>query len=44
MKCREVDYKIMGDRILQHAPKAGGTRKGEGPLLGTLGDLIDGDN
>ena len=34
----------MADRILQHAPTAGGSRKGEGSLLGTLGDLMDGDN
>jgi uncharacterized protein (AIM24 family) len=34
----------MGDRILQHAPSAGGSRKGEGSLPETIGDLIDGDN
>jgi hypothetical protein len=28
---------------LQHAPSAGGSRKGEGSLLGSLGGLIDGD-
>jgi hypothetical protein len=26
------------------APKAGGTQKGEGSILGGLGDLLDGDN
>jgi len=34
----------MADRILQHAPSAGGRRKGEGSILGALGGLIDGDN
>ena len=43
MKCHEVDYKIIADRILQHAPSAGGSRKGEGSLLGALGGFIDGD-
>ncbi len=34
----------LADRILQHAPKAGGSRRGEGSILGRLGGLIDGDN
>jgi len=33
----------LADRILQHAPSAGGKRKGEGSILGGLGDLLDGD-
>jgi len=33
----------MADRILQHAPSAGGTQKGEGSILGGLGNLIGGD-
>ena len=33
----------LADRILQHAPSAGGRRKGEGSILGGLGDLIGGD-
>ncbi len=33
----------LADRIIQHAPSAGGTRKGEGSILGGLGDLFDGD-
>jgi uncharacterized protein (AIM24 family) len=41
---QSLPFSRMADRILQHAPKAGGTRKGEGSLLGSLGDLIDGDN
>jgi uncharacterized protein (TIGR00266 family) len=33
----------LANRILRYAPSAGGRRKGEGSILGTLGDLIDGD-
>jgi uncharacterized protein (TIGR00266 family) len=33
----------LADRIYAHSPKAGGKRKGEGSILGGLGDLIDGD-
>ncbi len=33
----------LADRILRHAPSAGGKRKGEGSILGGLGDLLDGD-
>ncbi len=33
----------MADRILKYAPRAGGSRKGEGSILGGLGDLIGGD-
>jgi uncharacterized protein (TIGR00266 family) len=41
---QSLPFSRMADRILQHAPKAGGSRKGEGSILGSLGDLIDGDN
>ena len=41
---QSLPFSRMADRILQHAPRAGGTRKGEGSLLGGLGDLLDGDN
>ena len=41
---QSLPFSRMADRILQHAPSAGGSRKGEGSLLGTLGGLIDGDN
>jgi len=34
----------LADRIIASAPKAGGSRKGEGSVLGTLGGLLDGDN
>ena len=41
---QSLPFSRMADRILQHAPKAGGSRKGEGSLLGGLGDFIGGDN
>ena len=41
---QSLPFSRMADRILQHAPAAGGSRTGEGSILGTLGDLIDGDN
>ncbi len=33
----------LANRIVQHAPSMGGTRKGEGSILGGIGDLLDGD-
>jgi uncharacterized protein (TIGR00266 family) len=33
----------LADRIIKHAPSGGGTRKGEGSILGDLGSLIGGD-
>jgi uncharacterized protein (TIGR00266 family) len=41
---QSLPFSRMADRILQHAPSAGGSRKGEGSLMGALGGLIDGDN
>ena len=40
---QSLPFSRMADRILQHAPSAGGTRKGEGSVLGGLGSLISGD-
>jgi uncharacterized protein (TIGR00266 family) len=40
---QSLPFSRLADRIIQHAPKIGGTRKGEGSILGGLGDLIDGD-
>jgi len=34
----------LADRIYAHSPKAGGKRKGEGSILGGIGDILDGDN
>jgi uncharacterized protein (AIM24 family) len=33
----------LANRILQHAPSAGGTGKGAGSILGGIGGLLDGD-
>lgn len=40
---QSLPFSRMADRILQHAPRAGGSQKGEGSLLGGIGRLIDGD-
>ncbi len=40
---QSLPFSRMADRILAHAPRAGGSRKGEGSLLGTVGDLLGGD-
>ena len=41
---QSLPFSRLADRIIAAAPKAGGQRKGEGSILGTLGDLVDGDN
>ncbi len=40
---QSLPFSRMADRILEHAPSAGGKRRGEGSILGGLGNLIDGD-
>lgn len=40
---QSLPFSRMADRIIQHAPRAGGSRKGEGSILGGLGNLIDGN-
>lgn len=40
---QSLPFSRMADRILAHAPSAGGSRKGEGSVLGKLGDMVDGD-
>ena len=40
----EIVTTLLADRIWAAAPKGGGKDKGEGSILGGLGDLIDGDN
>jgi uncharacterized protein (TIGR00266 family) len=40
---QSLPFSRLADRIIQHAPKLGGTQKGEGSVLGGLGRLIDGD-
>ena len=40
---QSLPFSRLADRILAHAPKAGGKRKGEGSVLGMVGDMIGGD-
>ncbi len=39
---QSLPFSRMANRILAHAPRAGGSRREEGSVLGGLGDLIDG--
>ena len=39
---QSLPFSRMADRIISHAPSSGGSRKGEGSILGRLGDIIDG--
>ncbi len=39
---QSLPFSRMADRILAHAPSAGGSRKDEGSILGGIGDLIGG--
>jgi len=40
---QSLPFSRLADRIIAHAPKVGGTQKGEGSLLGGLGRMLDGD-
>ena len=40
---QSLPFSRMADRIIAHAPRAGGSSKGEGSVLGGLGRLLDGD-
>jgi len=40
---QSLPFSRLADRILKNAPSAGGKRKGEGSILGAVGDLLDGD-
>ena len=40
---QSLPFSRMADRIYKAAPAAGGRRRGEGSILGGLGDLVDGD-
>ncbi len=40
---QSLPFSRMADRILAHAPSAGGSRKGEGSVLGSIGGFIDGN-
>lgn len=41
---QSLPFTRLADRIIASAPKAGGSRREEGSLLGGLGNLLDGDN
>jgi len=41
---QSMPFSRLSDKIISSAPKMGGKRKGEGSILGGLGDLLDGDN
>ncbi len=41
---QSLPFSRLANRIISNAPKTGGKRKGEGSVLGSLGDMIDGDN
>lgn len=38
---QSLPFSRLADRIIQHAPSAGGSSKGEGSILGGIGRLID---
>ena len=40
---QSLPFSRLADRILAHAPAAGGNPKGEGSLLGGIGRMLDGD-
>jgi uncharacterized protein (TIGR00266 family) len=39
---QSLPFSRLADRVLAHAPSAGGTSKGEGSVLGGLGRMLDG--
>lgn len=39
-----LPFSRLADRIIAASPRAGGTRRGEGSVLGMLGGVLDGDN
>jgi uncharacterized protein (TIGR00266 family) len=41
---QSLPFSRLADRVWAAAPKGGGKDKGEGSILGGLGDLLDGDN
>ena len=41
---QSLPFSRLAGRVLASAPKSGGKSKGEGSILGGLGDLLDGDN
>ena len=41
---QSLPFSRLADRVVASAPRAGGKRRGEGSILGGLGDLLVGDN
>jgi uncharacterized protein (TIGR00266 family) len=41
---QSLPFSRLADRIIASAPKSGGSSRGEGSILGGLGNLLDGDN
>jgi len=41
---QSLPFSRLASRVWAAAPKMGGKGKGEGSLLGGIGDLLDGDN
>lgn len=41
---QSLPFSRLAARVIASAPRTGGKQKGEGSILGGLGDLIDGDN
>jgi uncharacterized protein (AIM24 family) len=41
---QSLPFSRLADRIFAAAPRTGGAQKGEGSLLGMLGNVLDGDN
>lgn len=41
---QSLPFSRLANRVLAMAPRSGGKQRGEGSILGGLGDLLDGDN
>lgn len=41
---QSLPFSRLAERVISSAPNMGGKRRGEGSILGGLGDLLDGDN
>lgn len=41
---QSLPFSRLANRVIASAPRSGGSSKGEGSILGGLGDLLDGDN
>jgi len=43
LKVQSLPFSRLANRVIASLPRSGGS-KGEGSILGGLGDLLDGDN